>query len=109
MNESMNFSDVEREEIREIAIALERELEIETKSNRKLSDFSENDQVVEAIRRAKAKEIVAPCSLFNLTPWLFWSPLEDWFAKSESKASRLVFKFSAAIKGFPHQKMRSDD
>ncbi len=99
------FSDVEKEQIRNIAIALERELAIELKTNKSLSEFSESDQFIEAIRRAKAKEIADSSPLFNLSPWLFWSPLDEWFARSDSKACRLVFKFSAAIKGFPYDKI----
>lgn len=109
MIESRLFTDDEKEKIRQIAIALERDLEIESKLNISLCEFSESIQVVDAIRRAKAKEITAPGPLLNLTPWLFWSPLEDWFARSESNACRLVFKFSAAIKGFPYEEMKDDE
>jgi len=103
------FSDDEKERIRKIAVALERELAIESRLNRSICEFSENSQVVEAINRAKAKEIPEPSPLLNLTPWLFWSPLEEWFAKSSSKACELVFKFSAAIKGFPYEEMNDDE
>lgn len=100
------FSDDDKEKIRKIAIELERALEIESKANRSLCEFSESPQLVEAIRRAKTKKIAFASPIFNLTPWLFWSPLEEWFAQSDSKACRLVFEFSAAIKGFPHEEIK---
>lgn len=103
------FSDEEKERIQKIAVALESELESESKLNKTICKFSENLQVVEAISRAKAKAIHEPSNLLNLTPWLFWSPLEEWFATSNSKACRLVFKFSAAIKGFPYEEVSDDE
>lgn len=109
MIESRLFSGEEKEQIRQIAIALERELVLESKLNKHLCEFADSAQVVETIRRAKAKEIASPSPLLNLTPWLFWSPLEEWFAKSDSNACRLVFKFSAVIKGFPHEEKSHDD
>lgn len=107
------FSNSEKDRIQQIAIALERELELEleleSRVNVNVRAFFGNSQVMEAISRAKAKEILGPSPLMNLVPWLFWSPLEEWFSESDSKACMLIFKFSAAIKGFPYEKNNDDE
>lgn len=102
------FSDNEKELIRKIAIALEQELSEECKRVEGLDKFARHPQLLEAIKLAKAKEIAAPSSLLDLTPWIFWSPLEEWFHSSSGNACALVFKFSSAIKGFPYEEMKDD-
>jgi hypothetical protein len=103
MSKQRKFNDDEKENIQKIEIALEYELEVESKSNEELSKFAQFPQLVEVIELAKAKRIAEPDSMLDLTPWLFWSPLEEWFHANNTKACKLIFKFSAAIKGFPDE------
>lgn len=107
MSEQRQFSDDDKEKIRRIAIALERELRDECKKVDGLDEFAQSPQLLEAIELAKEKKIAAPVSLLNLTPWIFWSPLAEWFHSSSGSACGLVFKFSAAIKGLPYEEMNA--
>lgn len=103
MSKQRKFTDDEKENIKRIAIALECELKVESKSNEELSKFAQWPQLIEVIELAKAKCITEPCSLLDLAPWLFWSPLEEWFHENNTRACKLIFKFSAATKGFPYE------
>ena len=109
MSELRKFSDDEKEKIRAMAIALEYELKAESEVTMGLDVFAQHPQLVHAIEMAKEKAIAEPSQLLNLSGWLRWPPLEEWFYRSNSRACGLVFKFSAATQGFPHEEMKDDD
>ena len=98
---NIKFSELEKSRIQEVALALKKELTVESQGNKDLALFIKYPPFVEALNKACNKEMDGPCEIANMGYWYFESPLGEWFHFSKSNASQVFFEFLRLIKGFP--------
>ena len=88
---------INKEKLRQLAIELERQLEIDALKSNDVAAFATNAAVVSAIRRAKNMEIDGPEELGGMRYWLFETELGDL---KFSDLGNALANFSFALKGW---------
>ncbi len=105
---NIKFSELEKSRIQETAIALEKELAVESQDNKDLTLFIKYPPFIEALNKARKKEMDGPWEIANMGYWYFESPLGEWFHFSKTNASQIFFEFLRLIKGFPSDSKTAD-
>lgn len=105
---NMKFSELEKSRIQGVAIALKKELTVESQDNKDLALFIKYPPFVEALNTACNKEMDGPCEIANMGYWYFESPLGEWFHFSKSNAHKILGEFLTLIGKIPPDSKTTD-